>query len=511
MNRITFIWTCFSAFCDVGRRISAFTGRRIGVLALCLSALFCGFAAKGQTVSELGYYLGAYGKNAKIQQLGSGTDAVIYYEYEGTHYFVGTSGSRYFWYTLPSFTTLNGSLTYKVRDMLLVGRTLFLCGNMTESGVGYYTMEGHYVVENATYGFVMTVDVGDLLNPSSPTINIRYNPCIFTSDLSQLAVEVHGADTSIGVIGTCSQTGFSCLVCLYREGSIGADWIGSEYDMADTTEVLTDVVFTGKTLVTASRFGGEPYTFGIRSSHPSLLFCHGNCSEYDRLTKFDTEGMIELCDNWQNTWHKNDAIVRLIDVDAGNEVIAAYESRFNYSSPVGSFSNFVTLFHVKRCDMGYPVVADAKTIISVSDFTEVFKDMKYNVNNRTIALLRRSMTHNNYASGVTLFSWNDARSKETYSPSEDMSSFDLTDTTLMAVSNPRNSSRIEQFWKDIRYSVITCLPEESQAICSYNMLPYPVYSSSSVIPKLFSPAWQSLGSVGGRNIRYDVECTVNND
>lgn len=77
MNRITFIWTCFSAFCDVGRRISAFTGRRIGVLALCLSALFCGFAAKGQTVSELGYYLGAYGKNAKIQQLGSGTDAVI--------------------------------------------------------------------------------------------------------------------------------------------------------------------------------------------------------------------------------------------------------------------------------------------------------------------------------------------------------------------------------------------------------------------------------------------------
>ena len=473
---------------------------------LFFAALFSGANMFGQTISELGYFRSINGDNALIQHFVSGTDtnAVIYYKKGSAHYIIGTSDSYNYRYALPQPVTQTGWFPYEIKDMVLAGKTLFLCGNMREISEenSYYTMEGQYMPVYNTYGFLATVNVADVLNPGSPNIHVDYKCFRSVSEFNQIAVQLAGSDTLIGMLGTNIDT--SCLVCLTM-GSPSVGQIMKKYAMPDTTEVLTDLVFTGKSFVTVSRFGGEHYTFGVRFEDPWILFYNGTLSNYGQLTKFDTEGM--TCNNNANTWHKNDATIRLIDVGMGNEVIVAYDGRHYFTSgPYYTFSGCTPFFRVDGGNMWYPVLRDAKSLPGVPDTLEVFKDMKYNADDNSIAILRRSL-QNNYASSVMLFSWGASSAREIYSISEDMSSFDILGNNLIAVANPRENNSLEKFWKDTRYATVGCFSEIESSICTYSVLPDPEYSTIDINGTWIDAYPKYSCDVEGGVARYAMKCT----
>lgn len=371
----------FTGFCNNACRDISVVSRAVILFSV---ALLSGYSMWGQTISELGYYPSVNGDNALIQHYVVGTDtgAVIYYSDASAHYIVGSLGSRNYRYTLPQPIVQSGQFPCEINDMVLVGNTLFLCGNMTELSEedSYYTMDGHYFAVYDTIGFMMTVDVTDVVNASSPNIRAKYKGFRDMSEFNQIAVQLAGSDTLIGMVG--ADEGISCLVCLTMTGS-GVSPIVRKYAMPDTTEVLTDLVFTGKSFVTVSRFGGEAYTFGVRFTDPWELFYNYDISDYSRLTKFDTEGM--TCGNCANTWHKNDVTIRLVDVGIGSEVVVAYDSRYSYmSGGYSAFSGYVPFFYVDGSDMWHPVLRGAKSIGSMANPVEVFRDMRYNADANSI-------------------------------------------------------------------------------------------------------------------------------
>ncbi len=473
---------------------------------LFFAALFSGFSMFGQTISELGYFQSINGDNALVQHFVSGTDtnAVIYCKDGSTHYIIGTSNSYNYRYTLPQPIVEFGQFPCEINDMVLVGKTLFLCGSMTEISEedSYYTMDGHYLPVYDTFGFLMTVDVTDVVNPSSPNIRAKYKGFRGMSEFNQIAVQLAGSDTLIGMVGTCND--ISCLVCLTMTGP-GVSPIMKKYAMPDTTEVLTDLVFTGKSFVTVSRFGGEAYTFGVRFADIWGLFYNYDLSNYSQLTKFDTERMI--CGNDANTWHKNDVTIRLVDVGMGSEVVVAYDSRYYFTSGHYTFfSGYVPFFYVDGNDMWHPVLRGAKSLHGVPDTLEVFRDMKYNADDNSIAILRRSIL-DNYASSVTLFPWSASSAREIYSISEDMSSFDILGNNLIAVANLVDNNSLERLWKDTRYVTVSCFSESEGSFCTYNVLPGPEYSTTELSTTEISVFPRYSCDVKGKEIRYAMKCT----
>lgn len=493
---------CFSSYYDDIRECSSIKVSMIFFVAVLSGTHLC-----GQTISELGY-LNLTSDNALIQHfvLGTDTGAVIYYNNGSNHYIIGSCNSYNFRYKLPQpITDEVRQIPCEINDMVLAGKTLFLCGNMAyiSEEESYYTMSGQYLSVYDTCGFLMTIDVTDLVNPSSPNIRANYIELSNVTDCSQIAVLLAGSDTLIGIV--CSDNNISCLACLTIKSPMGNS-ILKKYALPDTSEVLSDLTFTGKSFVTTSRFGGEPYLFGVRFTDPFELFYNEDLSNYNQLTKFNTSGM--TCYYSTTTWHRNNATIHLADLDIGSEVVVGYDCHYYYTSgPNPTFSSNLSFFYVDGSDMWHPVVRSAKSLTSVPDILEVFRDMKYNTDDKSIAILRRSLCYNNFASGVTLFSWNGSNAREVFSINEDMNSFDLLKNNLIAVANPRNNDSLELFWKDTRYMTISCLQECVQPLCSYDVLPEPNYSTEllSDLDLFVNPRYRC--TVKGKRIPYNIKCS----
>lgn len=499
---------CFSSYYDDIRECAS-----IKVSMIFFVALLSAFNMYGQAISELGCFNYIHGENALIQHLGSGTDAVIYYNNGSSHYLIGTSDSINYRYTLPSYPNSSqsflpfGSIQYEIKDMMLIDNTLFLCGNMSEFSEeeSYYTMTGEYVIYYHSYGFLMIVDVADIINPSAPNINVRIKSFSEISECNKIAVELAATDTLVGIVGADNNT--SCLVCLTMKRP-GENWIMKKYAMPDTAEVLTDLTFTDKSFATASRFGGETNTFGVRFTEKYRLFYNADLSNYKQYTKFNTTSSRGSCDNNNNAWHRNDATIRLVDMGNGGEVTVAYESRYYfYVGSALTFYNYLSLFDVDGCDTWHPIITKAKYMHSVPNYPEVFKDMKYNLYNDSIAILRRSLFDNTFASSVTLFSWNGSKAREIYSIDEDMSSFDILTTNLIAAANPRNNSSLEKYWKNTQYFTINCFPECLLTVCSYNPLPTSTTSTTILTNDEIHERMHHNDNVEGQTIHYVERCS----
>lgn len=429
-----------------------------------------------------------------VEAFGPGDRSVIYVadSDRSLHTFLGTlSGfSAYYKYVLPPLANVHDIILYSVNDMCAVGNTLFFCGNM-QVPIGHDISEdGHVAVLYREVGYVSKMMLSDMLDMQSPQVTNDFFQVDGSISLSKLDVRVSDGDTLIGLVGKADE-GTSILVTM--KGVVGNT--GWEYNIISNIpqgEVLTDIVFGEKYLVTASRFTGENLSFGLRYVQINGLFNESNILGYEVLHKFPTDGMTSLCCGNHPTWHDDLTTIRLAAMPYSDDVTVAYEGR---NSAVTLCENdirsaqLVVLFRVDALDVANIRIVDAQSIHYPDVECEDFADIKCLPDSKSLVLLHSHM-HSVVGGGVTLFIWDAINHITMPFNDENLMAIDNFGEKLWMVGNLVSSNAARQAYRD--FSLVNrhlCFPTSTKM--SHALTPLP--SSEILVCNLSQTNWTSVG------------------
>ena len=298
--------------------------------------------------------------------------------------------------------------------MVIVGKRCFICGKlkMPTNPDEVPPLPPIDVVYTNDIGYIGMITLDSISTFPYANIKIKFSLIEKTRDIIKMAIESTLSDTLIGMIGISDniQT-TSCIVAMKGGGNT---WTNKVYALPEWTETLTDIVFTDKSLVTSSRFDGEPWTFGVRYINTEDLFYYDLINEYCYRTKFDTENLTATPPyhgvSEKFTWHTNDATIRMVAIPYSNDVTIAYESRYFINQSPTNWSEFLSLFYIDGSLPYNITMSDARLTSEIQDIInqrETFLDMKYIKSNQSIAILQNVMVSNFTPKAIILlFSWN---------------------------------------------------------------------------------------------------------
>ena len=472
-----------------------------GIITLGILTLLFLNSTWGQLASRIRAYSETTVSDVHISVYKSPFSTFLYYKEAGTNRDVFIYKNKK--YIMPIIANPNGSIKYSVNDMKVAGDCCFFCGEMT-------IPTDHYILppildRTASFdkkGYIACLYLDSIEDPYNPNVRCRFCLIDNTIEMTKMAIYSYSSDTAIAMIGKYDNSDrTSCLVSVV---GIGSSWQNSVYYFTDTTETLTDITITDKSLVTASRFGGENYTFGVRYVNLSDFY-NDNITEYQTLNKFNTVNMVDNPDHLQVTWHRNYATIRLIAMPNSNDVTLAHESH-RFSGQQGEFYSYFSLYYINGSNPYNISMSYARRIPCCEYPVEVFKDMQYVPINDQIALLENHPSLN-YQGAIPLFSWNNTTLNDLASQDFDMTAMVITANKYIWTGGTNQTNNcIYQHNQDIS-STATCLRPGSNQSRTMSPLPDNIQSTTDVKKKYKNNMeWIYKSRVVPFITQYEIKC-----
>ncbi len=426
----------------------------------------------GQTVSEVTVCNTIGGQNSLIRLFGPNNDMVIYTLSGTSHKIIGSNGTNNYQFTLPAFNSPAGDIRYTVYDMHILGKTLFLCGSMYTSVPDIQGPTLHQMLPNNTIGFIARVELDNMLASSSSARNIKisYNTIDNTRSIRRFSVKNNGSDTLIAMIGDMGNNGVSCFATMRNYGPI---WKQEVFNVLASHETFTDITFTEKHVVIASRLAEDHNSFGLRVETYHSIFYLDNLSNLNTLNVFPTDNTIQSCWNEPGIWHDNDADIRILDMGDNKHVTLAYECKhfYQYLYP-DNYTKYLSLYHIDYISAATPIVRDAKSLSILTDINNEFVDIRRNPNTRNVALLCRLDSIPNFTSQLIRFTWGVSSTTCHVSRSERFNAMDIIGNRMVACGESAADGRLVKYTQNLSYNPLVCLEKTTNDIC--NLAPLPV-------------------------------------
>ena len=439
------------------------------VALLFIDSVWCQTASRIRTYSETTV------SDVHLQVYNSNLHTLLYYKESGTSrdVFLYSNNPYSKKFTMSIFANPNGQVAYTVNDMKIIGNRCFFCGKMTipiQSAILPPVIDRTLV--NIEKGYLACLYLDSIEDPNNPNIRCRFSYIDKTLEMNKLAISSNYNDTTIAMIGrydTIDPT--SCLVKVISDAS---SWEYIVYYFTDTTETLTDIAITEKSLVTASRFGGESTTFGLRYINLDDFFLYDNITEYKTLNKFNTQSLLINPPSPPATaWHRNDATIRLVAIPYSNDVIVGQECHY-FTGYQSAFDSYIDLYLIDGDDPLNITMADALRSPCTTHYPDVFYDMRYipdgdNPQNGKVVILEKSPNAPHYPGILDIISWG-SNSMSCYLNDWILpSSLDIAPNNHVWVGGVRNESyTIVQYCQDIT--------------TTYSCLLYNNYSTTTLSP-----------------------------
>lgn len=473
-----------------------------GIITLGVLILFFLNSTWGQLAARIRAYSETTVSDVHISVYKSPFSTLLYYKEAETNRDVFIYKNKK--YIMPILANPNGAIEYSVNDMKVAGDCCFFCGKMvtpTEPHLPPPIIDRSASFDEEGYIACLCLDsIDDLLNPN---VRCRFYLIHNTSEMTKMAIYSYSGDTAIAMIGKYDNPDrTSCLVSVT---STGSSWQNYVYYFTDTTETLTDIVLTDKSLVTASRFGGENYTFGVRYVNLSDFF-YDNITDYKTLNKFNTVNMVDGSpDHLQVTWHRNYATMRLVAMPNSNDVTLAHEGHFFYDQQ-GNYYSYFSLYYIDGSNPYSIYMSKARHKPCYYYPVEMFKDMQYVPQNDQIALLENHPSA--YHKGAfTLFSWNSWTVNSLASTEFGMTDMIVTANKYIWTGGTNQTNNcIYQYNQDIS-STATCLPPATNQCLTLSPLPDNIQSTTVInnINKT-KKEWEYKFRVVPFITHYEIKC-----
>ena len=472
----------------------------IGVLTL----LFLN-STWGQPTSRIRSYSETTVSDVHLQVYKSTFSTLLYYKESATNRNIFIFRNKK--YTLPILTNTYGEISYSVNDMKVAGDCCFFCGRIViptepplpppiiDRSSGFYEK-----------GYIACLYLDSIDNPYNPNVRCRFSLIEGTYEMTKMAIYSYSNDTAIALIGKYGNPDHtSCLVSVTSSGS---SWQNNVYYFTDTTETLTDITLTDKCLVTASRFGGETTTFGVRYVNLYDFFYSTNITDYTSLNKFDTHNLLTNPPSPPATaWHRNDATIRIVAVPSSNNVIIGQECHY-FNGPPGSISSYINLYQIDGNNPYNIFMTKAHRTFCVPTFPDVFYDMQYIPSINKIAILQKHPNTNfNYTGTLNIVSLY-SNTQEYYSSNYIiMSSMDITANKYVWIGGINmGNNTIVQTCQDITAHLNSCHPIGSSNITNLTPLPNNIQSTTTIKMIVNPMLWRYKSRDVPAITHYDIPC-----
>ena len=389
--------------------------------ALLFTAFTC-IHCFGQPLSNIYSYPSEQGTNLHIRSLNAGKDLIyhctntIYHTFlcQPDLLFFSNSNMNMYKYTIPPFADINGGVNYTVADMHVVGNVCYICGKMT-STVGSHWGGSGYVYDFEDNGYFARIDLDSIskvivtihpladstsrsLQPS-PNIKISFCKLPYTKEVSKMCVSVSNGDTLIALVGRSSDSPAGpCLTALKKNAT---NWDHQWIKVNDPLEYFTDVVFTSKSLFTASRFEDDHYSLGVRFVNIAELFETYNSTEFKTLNKFNTQGM--YYGSVEPTWRLNDDPIHMVAIPGDNDVVLGHEGRF-YPQGHDYFYEDICLYYISG-DQSNVTMTNAFSLNCHPSEERFLFDMQYIPEQSCIGVLGSVLEGIYHDTYLSLFNW----------------------------------------------------------------------------------------------------------
>jgi len=468
----------------------------------------------GQVVTQTRILTSLHGSKEMLRIYGSENKTLMYQNSsdEQTHRFVYVYSSMLASsFVLPTITNLYGNAKYTVNDMRIIGKRCFFCGKLAMP-IGHEYEEPQLPPRELLYqdyvGFIAMVDLDSIEYFPSANMKVQYSLIDKTSDIRKLAILASASDTMIGMIGIANNVGKpSCLVTM-RGG--GNTWSNNVYAFPDCSEILTDIAIGDKSLITASLFEGEPWTFGVRYVNISALFDNDDISEYRLGKRFDTENMYLDPSTYRLTWHSNDVTIRLVAMPYGNDVTVAYKGKEFTAQDSSEFNDRIALFYINGSSPNNITMDDAKTVEVRGDASDTFLGMEYIPPIQAIGLLHiRNNTVAN-PSCLAFFKWNSTNYTEMTTGQYPWSSFDVANGCVWTAGWSVINNRIVHEFRNTLYSAfgVGCLYDSSFPAGQLRNYPSPDLKNTYI--DLFHSTelmeWEHKARISAAGLLVHLEC-----
>ena len=361
---------------------------------------------------------------------------------------------------IPLESNQYGEVKYKVLDMVVVGNMCFYCGRKVYVTGMAYTPDGQPYPVYESKGFVGQISLDHITAEQGGKATRRMTEIPTTKEISRIDARViptFSTDTLLAMVGTTTDDK-SCLV-LAKVSSTEFKYTIVTSD--DATEVFTDVVFTDREFVVASRFENEHYTIGLRETLPRRIYTD-TLSDLETVFKFNTDSAIP---EGAPTWHTDDADIRLSPLPGSGRVNVAYES---FAEDPGSSlrESYTTVF---RMQLSVPnnIAYSSDIQILILQYVQsgvkgpgAFADMLTAEERYGVALLHRDMEAHPPISIVQFMPWYDWEPLRSYKSASDyeLSSLDKygEDQLWAAGHRPSHQDSVTLFHQNLAYHIGSC-------------------------------------------------------
>ena len=422
-----------------------------------LALLLCGWSnAQPTTFSEIRALEKPHGSDVFVRFFGNNSDMLVYNRdnFMGSEVFTcrkapdQPSANRY---VIPLQSNTLGGVGYTVTDMVVVGNMCYFCGRKDYATSVEFDPLGlpYYVYD--TRGFVGQISLDQMTDNQGSAV-YRLVEISATKEVSRMDAKVNQenpSDTLLALVGKTLEDR-SCLVFT----TVGTDpyWSSSMVTTNDTTEWFTDVVFTDSEVMTASRFDGEHYLFGLRGAFLSSI-ANSDYSDFHTVYTFNTSNMVDNNLNINTTWHTDDVDIRLSASSGSYIVNVAYESFAG--EPVGLQESFTTMFRMQMLVPSDIYILYLQNVQSGTNGPGALTDMLTMDALSGVALLHRDMASQPPKSIVQMVPWGSVGTLHSYASVADheMTSLDKYGGTHLwaAGHQPNHQDSVVLFYKNLSY------------------------------------------------------------
>lgn len=431
----------------------------VGLSVLNFQAL-----SQSVTTSEVDNYKYEIGEKTIIRTATNSEESLIYYE--------DSDGESYFLYrhngTAETTCKINwpnyggtGTHMFKIHDMAVGKGMCFFCGSHI----------GNAASSPVSTGLVGCIDLSNIAATPCTTASVTLYICSIPNTKVFTQMDEH-YDNPRGISQLCmvgestSATTPSCAAFVEWDPS-NLKWYYRVVEVQDPNETMTDIAFSGlgTKVVAVSRYGNEPYKFGLRGEYTSNLFVFTTIGatppppplpNFTHRNTVNTYGLyLASSSNPHPTWHENDIVARIVCPPNSEEFTVAYECVDNTKACESQRQVALFRIDVSTFPWNYNMNVTGKQIVrGYFEEGSTFTDMMYIPDNKTFALLHRSPNSSKGKSSALQFpSWLAYGNISTL----------ISDATL-------HSSMDIREYSNNRYLTLVGINEDGHSICYFRQL-----------------------------------------